>query len=299
MDTKSFLFSASSFKDYLQCGLKFKFSRIDKAERTETATHHRWFGSLVHALIYYSIADYEGNSKTMNLRKRVRKKAALDMLEDLWKSKAKNSDAEIILKSIGDRPTGKFSRGKIKSLGNNNENISQEDLEEGWLEEAKIMLGNGIDVISGIHKIIELEKKIMYHVKGYKFMGFVDVLAQDSDGKYEFYDFKTSWEKPSQNDLHNDFQFFGYAKALSEDDKLGINEDYFPKGNWVFLRKGENISYELKKDKFWEMIRLTQSVMSNIEANIFLPDYGGPLCKFCDFRHICYGSDDKIWSRGK
>lgn len=297
MDAKNFMFSASSFKDYLQCGLKFKFSKIDKAEKTDTATHHRWFGSLVHALIYYSIADYEGDSKTMKLRKRVRKKETLNLLESLWNEKAKNSDGEIILKSIGEKPKGKFSRGKIVSLGSNNEEIEQSDLEEGWLEEAKKMVSNGIDVISGIHEIVELEKKIFYHVKGYKFMGFVDVLAKNKNGEYEFYDFKTSWDKAYN--LEDDFQFFGYAKALSEDKKLEIDEKYFPKGYWVFLRKGELLPYTLTKPKFWDMIKLTQSAMSNIEANIFLPDYGGPLCKFCDYRHICYGEDDKIWSRGK
>jgi len=297
MDTKNFMFSASSFKDYLQCGLKFKFSKIDKAEKTETATHHRWFGSLIHSLIYYSIADYDGDSKNLNIRKRVRKKEALTLLENLWDEKPKNNDGEIILKSIGEKPKGKFSRGKLTSLGSNNENISQVELEDGWKEEAKKMLSNGIDVISNVHKIVELEKKIFYHVKGYKFMGFVDVLAQDKDGKYEFYDFKTSWDK--SYDLENDFQFFGYAKALSEDKGLEINENYFPMGYWVFLRKGELLPYQLNKNKFWEMIRLTQSAMENMEANIFLPDYGGPLCKFCDYRHICYGDDDKIWSRGK
>jgi CRISPR/Cas system-associated exonuclease Cas4 (RecB family) len=297
MDAKNFMFSASSFKDYLQCGLKFKFSKIDKAEKTETATHHRWFGSLVHALIYYSIADYEGDSKTMKLRKRVRKKETLNLLESLWNEKAKNSDGEIILKSIGEKPKGKFSRGKIVSLGSNNENIEQSDLEAGWLEEAKKMVSNGIDVISNIHEIVELEKKIFYHIKGYKFMGFVDVLAKNKEGEYEFYDFKTSWDKAYN--LEDDFQFFGYTKALSEDKKLEIDEKYFPKGYWVFLRKGDLLPYTLAKEKFWQMIKLTQSAMDNIESNIFLPDYGGSLCKFCDYRHICYGEDEKIWSRGK
>lgn len=295
MNTKSFMFSASSFKDYLQCGLKFKFSKIDKVERTETATHHRWFGSLVHSLIYYSIADFDGSGKSLVLRKKVRKKAALKLLEELWQGKASNNDAEIIMKSIGEKPEGKFSRGKIASLGSNNEDIEQSMLEEGWLEEAKKMVGHGVDVIDNIHKIVELEKKIFYHVKGYKFMGFVDVLAQKEDGQYEFYDFKTSWDK--SYDLDNDFQFFGYAKALSEDKGLGINESYFPTGYWVHLRKGELLPYNLTKGKFWDMIKLTQSAMDNMESDIFLPDYGGPLCKFCDFRHICYGSDDKIWSR--
>jgi len=136
---------------------------------------------------------------------------------------------------------------------------------------------------------------MFYKVRGYSFIGFIDVLAQDSEGLYEFYDFKTSWDK--SYDLHNDFQFFGYAKAVSEDKALGINESYFPKGYWVHLRKGELLEYKLTKPKFWEMMDITKNAMTNMEDNVFLPDYGGPLCKYCDFRHICYGSDDKVWSR--
>jgi CRISPR-associated protein Cas4 len=297
MNTKSFMFSASSFKDYLQCGLKFKFSKIDKVEKTETATHHRWFGSLVHSLIYYGIADFDGSGKNLILRKEARKKEALKILDELWDEKTPNSDAEIIAKSIGDKPNGKFARGKLVSLGSNNEDIEQSKLEEGWREEARKMIENGITVLESVHKIVELEKKIFYHVKGYKFMGFVDVLAQNENGDYEFYDFKTSWDKAY--DLNDDFQFFGYTKALSEDKELGINESYFPKGYWVHLRKGEKLEYNLSKSKFWDMVNLTERAMKNMENDIFLPDYGGPLCKFCDFRHICYGSDDKIWGRGK
>jgi hypothetical protein len=297
VNTKSFMFSASSFKDYLQCGLKFKFSKIDRVERTDTATHHRWFGSLVHSLIYYSIADFDGSGKNLVLRKKFRKKSAINLLDSIWDGKTPNSDSEIIAKSIGEKPNGKFSRGKIVSLGSTNEDIAQDILEEGWRDEAKKMIENGINVLEGIHKIVELEKKMFYHVKGYKFMGFVDVLSQTEDGRYEFYDFKTSWDKAY--DLEDDFQFFGYSKALSEDKSLGINEEYFPRGYWVHLRKGDLLEYNLDKAKFWDMMNLTENAMKNMENDIFLPDYGGALCKFCDFRHICYGSDDKIWSRGK
>lgn len=295
MDTKKFTFSASSFKDYLQCGLKFKYSKIDKLERAETATHHRWFGSLIHALIYHSVAEYDGSSKNLTLTNRLRKKETLDLFEDIWEENPKTNEGEVILKSVGEKPKGKFSRGKLASLGVNDEEIDQKVLEEGWKDEARKMLENGIDIISDIHEIVELEKKTFYHVKGYKFMGFIDVLAKDKEGKYEFYDFKTSWDR--SYDLENDYQFFGYAKAISEDKKLGINESYFPTGYWAYLRKKELLPYVLTKNKFWDMIHLTKSTMENIEANVFPPDYGGPLCKFCDFRHVCYGSDENIWSR--
>lgn len=295
MDTKKFMFSASSFKEYLQCGLKFKFNKIDKLPKTETATHHRWFGSLIHALIYYSIAEYDGDSKSMTLRKRARVKKTLEVFEELWEEKAKDNESQIILKSLGEKPLGKFARGKLASLGSTNEDIEQEALEAGWREQGRLMLQNGIDVVQGIHDIVELEKKMFYHIKGYNFMGFVDVLAKDKEGKYEFYDFKTSWDNPYG--LEDDFQFFGYTKALSEDKKLGIKEQYFPRGYWVALRKGNLFPYELTKSKFWDTIKLTQKTMENIEANIFLPDYGGPLCKFCDYRHVCYGDDDSVWSK--
>lgn len=295
MNTKDFWFSASSFKDYLQCGLKFKFSKIDKVEPTVTATHHRWFGSLVHAMIYHSIADYDGSGKNLVLRKKNRKKTTLKVFEDVWDGNPKDNNAEIILKSIGEKPVGKFSTGKIASLGSTNSDIEQSVLEDGWREEARKMIENGIDVISGIHEIVELEKKMFYKVRGYNFIGFIDVLAKDKDGLYEFYDFKTSWDK--SYDLQNDFQFFAYAKAVMEDSKIGIKESYYPTGYWVHLRKGDLLPYKLTKNKFWDMMDITKSAMENMESDVFLPDYGGPLCKYCDFRHICYGEDEKIWSR--
>ena len=297
MNTNEFWFSASSIKEYQQCGLKFKYGRIDKRERAETYSHHRWFGTLVHSTIYSTAATLEVTEpnakgyrdKLYRLKPDIAEAFPTKFFEALWQEKDVD-DAEImaIREELGSKPIGAFTSGKIKSLA---DGLSQADLEKGWKAEAKKMVKNGVSVLRDIETIQEFEKKVFFKLQGRNFIGVCDVIAM-KDGRIAFYDFKTSWDKPYAK-LERDFQFFAYAIALKNKLKL----DYWPKGYYVHLRSGDCLEYELTPDMYKKGLKQLDRVFSDMEADVFLPDYGGSLCQFCDFRLICYGSEDKIWRR--
>jgi len=292
MNTQDYLFSASSIKEYQQCGLKFKFGRIDKLEKQEASTHHRWFGSLVHNIIYTSVADIQEGMKSMKLRdnKEIDEDSPIFRLERIWDEQPEDPIDEFIMKDIGEKPVGNFATAALKSLGQDVENPTQEYLEKGWKAEAKKMVSNGIDVLKNINTISDLEKKLFWTILKRRFIGFIDVLGKDENGKIEFYDFKTSFRKPSQNTVDEDFQFFAYSLALK--DKLNL--DYYPVGNYVHLRSGSVIPFDLEKNgMFPKMIGQLRSSFENLEDDLFFDDYNGPLCAYCDFRYICYGEDNQ------
>lgn len=291
MNTKKFVFSASSFKEYMQCGLKFKYSRIDRLEKTSVSSHHRWFGTLVHNLIYASLVESTGDIKETVLRAKIDEKYPMKIFEAVWKEKdSDDAMVKTIRADLGDKPVGRFMTGKIVSLGSNNPDITQAQLEKGWKIEAKKMVKNGIEIVKNIHEIVELERKLYWMFEKRRFLGYADVLAKDESGRYEFYDFKTAWDKPGKR-LEEDFQFFSYAHAL----KKFYGLDYYPVGYFVHLRSGEAIKYEVTPEIVAKMKKKAKAAFGNLEANIFFDDYGGPLCPYCDFRHICYGEDTAPW----
>jgi len=298
MNTSEFMFSASSLKEYMQCGLKFKYKRIDRLEPTAVASHHRWFGTLVHNMIYTGIAHYDGN-KDLELREKPNEKGALKLLNDIWDydyenefetAHLKSDDISKIVTDIGVKPSGRFMVGKIKSLGNDNPSITQKELEKGWKIEARKMVKNGISVAGNIYEIVELEKKLIWNFLDHRFIGYADVVGKNSEGKYEFYDFKTAWNKPGKY-LANDFQFFAYSYALRQ--LYGL--EYYPTGHYVHLRSGEVIPNVITEEITQNMVSKAKSAFSNMEADVFFDAYGSPLCRYCDFRHICYGEDEDIW----
>jgi CRISPR/Cas system-associated exonuclease Cas4 (RecB family) len=291
VNTKDFVFSASSFKEYVQCGLKFKFHRIDKLTPTDVASHHRWFGTLVHSLIYTSLA-VPTDMKDMVMRDEIDTEFPLTIFDAVWDEVV--TDDEIIKavqKDLGPKPVGRFMTGKIVSLGKNNEDtITQEELDAGWREEAKRMIANGVASVQKIHKIVELEKKLRWMYKKHKFLGYSDIVALDENGKYEYHDFKTTWDKPGKY-LVGDFQFFSYSYAL----KRLYGLDYYPAGNYIHLRSGDTVRYEVTPEIERKMDSLVTTSLGNLQSNIFFDAYGSPLCGYCDFRHICYGEDKDVW----
>lgn len=289
MDTSNYMFSASSIKEYQQCGLKFKFGRIDKLERMPSATHHRWFGTLVHNLIYTSIADVGDSMKSTTLRDGVDDVTPLERLDRLWHERAEDDVDKVILKDSGEKPVGQFVTAAVKSLGQGMENPTQDYLEEGWKEEAFKMVKNGIELVKTIPTVTDLEKKLFWNMMKRKFIGFIDVLGKDENGKIVFYDFKTSFKKPGQKQVDDDFQFFAYSLALK--DKLEL--DYYPVGHYVHLRSGSAIPMDLNQNgMFPKMIGQLRNSLENLEDDLFFDDYNGPLCAYCDFRHVCYGKDN-------
>lgn len=298
MDTKAFRFSVSSVKSYLNCGLKFKYEKIDKIQGAAESSHYRWLGKLVHTSIYQSIARFnsdEGEIKRWDIvREKPEVKDALAFFRKGWEGQPAEDDEDTYMKSlypfeIGVKPVGKFWPNKNLSILNLNPQTQQDDLERGWKGVAAEMVKSGVDIVSRIHKIVQLEREIEFYIDERLFKGFIDVLAEDKDGKVEFYDFKTSWRKPAQKDIDKDLQFILYSVALKE--LLGL--DYYPKGYLVHLKSGSLVEFQMTEEILKKAKTVLNRVFVNLEKNVFFDDFGGFLCAYCDFKHLCYGEDKK------
>lgn len=269
-------FSASAIKEFQQCGLKFRYHRIDRLPTEEEASHHRWFGRLVHDLVYTGLAERVGD-KNYTLLDKPRKRYATSLLTSIWDGKPKDETGEAIALLAGEKPK-EFSPGKIKSLQG-----TQEEIERGWKKQARSMISNGIDAMFG-KTIEEIEVSLEWEYLGENFIGYLDFVGEE-DGRICFYDLKTSWQKPSKID----FQFFIYSYAL----KTLRGLDYYPSGYWVHLKDGTLRKFEVDEELVKQQEKDVGKVLSYISNGVFPSIYGSPLCKFCDFYKLCYGESSE------
>lgn len=289
MDTKNRVFSVSQIKTYLSCGLKYKFSKVDRLDPLPTERHHLWLGSLVHSSIYAGLGK-STSSKTIELYKKPSLKKALHMFETLWESNLDAADEATtdVIKSLGERPTGKFLTGKINSLKSTN----QDELELAWKLVARNYVENGVKLVEKMlksdYKIVEIEKQLNFELLGRKFVGYIDILFEYKPTKeLLFIDFKTNWDKPSEVDVMVDLQFLIYSQAL-----MNIyNLTYQPNGALIHLKSGEPVKFTAMDKSFELMFKTLKNVFENMESDIFFDNYGHPFCKNCEFRYVCYGED--------
>lgn len=288
MNTKNFRFSASSFKDYLQCGLKFKFSKIEKRIAGKEKTHYRWLGRLVHASIYSSVAHFnlEGGFKSWVLDSQVPDlNPALSFFEAGWTEDITNDLVrQVVVAEAGEKPVGGFATKKVfKSLNTTDQSL----LDVAWKAVAQGMVANGINIIRQLPEITQLERGIEFEVLGRKFSGYVDVLGKNKDGEVVFLDFKTSWAKPAESKVEEDFQFFLYSYALKS--ILGL--DYYPKGYYSHLRSGQIVRFQMTPELEASMLGKMGAAFDKLEKDVFTSDKYGFLCNHCDFHYICFGED--------
>lgn len=120
----------------------------------------------------------------------------------------------------------------------------------------------------------------------YRLMGFIDRLAQASDGEIEIHDYKTSGTLPLQEDLDSDRQLALYQMAI---------QSRFPETNkvhliWHYLVFDKELrSYrdnEALEQLKTETIRLIHQVESATHQHLF-PPVESALCNWCEYRDIC------------
>lgn len=283
MDTNNFRFSVSSVKTFRQCGTKFKFEKIDKEQPREEVGHARWLGKIVHASIYQSIAKLnieEGFKSWEIVPGKPNEHAALTLFEALWVGGIDERTKEIYKLEVGsDIPTGRFrKKPKLAALNTDDQKL----LEAAWKMEARKMVKEGVKSLSSLRKILEIEKKIEFVFLGKNFLGYLDIVGEDEDGKVVFLDFKTVWDKPTPYKLQDDPQFVVYPDAL----KGSLNLDYYPTGYFVHLRSGSLVPLVMTDDIMNKMKKSLSETFSYMEDNIY-HHRPGILCNYCDFQYMC------------
>lgn len=293
MDTKNFRFSVSSVKSYINCGKKFNFEKITKVPPAPESSHYRWLGKVVHTSMYQSIARFNSDSDEIKrwdiVTNTPSTEDALKFFNKAWEGAPSDDDEDVYMKSlypfeIGSKPYGRFWPNKNLAILNLDKQ-EQDRLEFGWKAVASDMVRSGVELIKGIHEVVQIEKELNFKMLERDFKGYIDILGRDVDGKLEFYDGKTSWRKPQVKDLEKDLQFIAYSVALRKEYDL----DYYPVGYYMHLRSGSLVPVKVTDEIVKKSEKMLGNVFSNLEDDIYFDDFGGSLCAYCDFKHLCYG----------
>jgi len=281
-DVDTFRFSASSLKTARQCGTKFKFEKVDRIKPPLEVGHARWLGKVVHASIYQSVGklDVDAGFKEWELvRQDPLEHAALALFEALWVGGTDERTKKIYELEVGSSvPLGRFmKKAKVASLNTDD----QVALADAWKVEARQMVKNGVKILKD-YKIVQLERGVEFKYLDKDFSGFLDVVAEDEEGKVVYLDFKTVWDKPTPAKLLDDPQFVLYSHALKE--TLGL--DYYPTGYFVHLRSGAAVPYVYSEVSSDKMKKSISGTFSDLKDGVFY-HRPGVLCGYCDFASIC------------
>lgn len=280
MNTSEYVFSPTSYKEFRQCGLKFRYRRVDRLPVEHEVSHYRWLGRLIHESIYTALANRE-DTKSYLLRPTPNRDVAMIAYEQAWQPLRPGEEpaAPWVAEMFADKPVGRFFAGKTAPLKG-----SQHDREQGWRNLGRNMVANGISTMTSfLPHITELEHKLEWTYLDKSFTGYIDILLKMPDGRLGFLDLKTSWSKPRS--LAEDFQFFSYSYALKQIHNL----DYYPVGTWVHLRDKSLIPAVVTPEAITKHAAEVGRAMELLELNVYTSAFGSPLCKFCDFREVCYG----------
>ena len=280
--------SASSIKTYKQCGLKFKFQKIDKAEVTHQPYHYGWVGTIVHNSIYYAFADYFDTKWHVNKLKNLDdvKKFFLDA----WNGHVK-LDVTKALVEEGELATDKpiFKEGSIKEMKYIKLTDSEEErwkllawdlIKVGYVFVQDYLLKLTSDPVNDIK--LEQEIKFPFDMN-YDVIGYIDILL-NVKGKLFFFDLKTTKQPPQSID--EDIQFYLYRYGL----KYLNNLNYYPNGYYVHLRSKEwfpakTVDQDILTKNHYQIT----SLIKGMEARDFTANRTH-LCNFCDYRGYCFGS---------
>ena len=251
--------SVSAIESYMECGLEFKFSRIDKL-KTKYRADALVYGKTIHRVL----AEY-------NQERLIGKILATTELQDLfekhWITNAKGQE-DILYK-------------KNKSF-------------ESLMREGKELIrifGESIE-FSGMqkHTVVAIEEAFEFHLQGLPLpmIGAMDLVEEDDQGGIHIIEYKTAAVAYSADKVKNHFQLTVYqiaAKANgygNREIKLGIDcliktkEPKFER--YVTARASIDESKAIKR---------IQAVWKGIEKNVFIPNTNSWKCKDCGYLDDC------------
>lgn len=271
-------FSVSSIKDFRNCGYKFWLRKVKKQKGINKG-HSTWLGSLVHTSLYKAIGvSVEGSGRgEVNPTGNFEPEKSRNYFSAVW-------NGEIIDPEIGPRPVTFYPKKKLVSL----KTLDQKKLVENWRIQAEKMLENGLVFLEG-KKIVEIEKEIRIRLMGHDFLGYIDLVAEEPDGSLKFYDFKTTWDKPSQASISNDLQFAMYSLALGRTLCAIDGQFFYPSGGLVHLRSGSVVDFFFSESVYENMKYELRNDFSRLSNDVFIQELGNPLCRYCDYYEHCYG----------
>jgi len=249
--------SASSIKSYLDCGLYYKFSRIDKLERTHTSDN-LLFGSTIHKVL----ADY-------NQEKVIGNYMGLEDLTELfsqyWKEAVDNTDNIL------------YSKGKSF---------------ESLLEQGKELIKTYMSQAPrDQYEVIAVEEPFAFTIDGMELpiIGVMDVVERDENDTVIISDYKTVGTSTTINEVHSNFQLTVYSIAARmngyADREIVLKLDCLVKTK---TPRFEQVYTSRNRDDEHRAVKKIKEVYNGIQKGVFIPNADGSWkCNTCEYKVYC------------
>jgi putative RecB family exonuclease len=251
--------SVSGIEDYMECGLHYKFSRIDNLKPKYRADA-LVFGSAIHSVL----AEFNGDRL---IGKIITTAELRDQFEHHWEANAKGQ--KDILYKKGKTFESLMQEGKelIRVFG---ENIEQSGMKN--------------------HTVIAIEEAFEFYLQGLPIpmIGAMDLVEEDELGGIHIIDYKTSSAAYSAEKVRNHFQLTVYQIAAKSN---GYGDRVITVGIDCLIKTKEPkferyVTARASIDEARAVKRI-QSVWKGIEKKVFIPNTNSWKCNACEYIDDC------------
>ena len=251
--------SVSGIEDYMDCGLHFKFSRIDKL-KTKYRADALVFGGTIHKVLA------EFNQERL-IGKILTTAELQDRFEQYWTANAKGQE-DILYKK------GKTFESLIHE-GKELTRIFGENIEPSGMKD---------------HTVIAIEEAFEFYLSGLPvpMIGAMDLIEEDDRGGIHIIEYKTAAAAYSADKIRTHFQLTVYqiaAKANGYGDReINLGIDCLIKTKEPRFERYVTARAPVDEAK---AIKRIQSVWKGIEKNVFIPNTNSWRCRDCGYLDDC------------
>jgi len=248
--------SASSVMDYIECGLRYKLSRVDK----KTPDHRSAslvLGSAIHrTLKQYNIARRDGKTFTLE--------DLQDRFDSNWKDIAQGF---VMISYPKDAPDIMTFKEGVKLIETFYDHLPDEPYE-----------------------VLEVEEPFQFYIHGIEapVIGAMDLIEADESGTVIIADYKTSAKAYSKDQINRNFQMTVYQMAARAngyaDRELLLRFDCLIKTK---TPKFEQYYTTRSEDDLTRAEMVIRAVWDGINKNVFVPNPTSWKCKNCEFKSHC------------
>ena len=249
--------SASSIQKYIDCGLMYRFSKVDRLE-PEFTPGVLLFGSAIH----WAIAHINQGRKVEST---LVLSDVLECFEDKWSSSVKKN------------PNIKYSKGKnfeiLMGEGKRFLEVYFNSLEE-----------------DDPFKVISIEEPFSFTIPGLPvpIIGITDCIEEDKSGTIIITDYKTKAKAYSEKELENELQLTLYQMAMKA--SKFRNREIMLRFVVIIKTKKPRIEHYWASRSELDEKRLAKKavqVWEGISKGVFLPNDGHWKCNNCQFSKAC------------
>jgi putative RecB family exonuclease len=248
--------SASSIGDYVECGMLYKFGRIDRLPM-EYKSDALEFGSVIHLVLgeYYE-AKMVGDRMLL--------KDIHRSFEEHWQRVAEG------------REDIKYTKGK--------------DFETLLMEGKDLLTAWYMKLPEDNFTVLAIEHTFKFHIPGVEIpiIGAMDLIEEDEAGTIIITDFKTSSRAFSVEEVDKNFQLLIYQMAAKAsgyaDREIILKFDALIKTKKPKFEQYFTVRSEIDEIR---AIKKIQIVWSAIQSEIYLPNDLGWRCNYCAYKIAC------------